>query len=239
MCDMWSHAFTVFRNAPLAGFKWLVEMLHKIHNFVHCDLKCWLMSEKWIKITFKLNVFSVVLCIFVTFSVPWNWPAPPPPPPPRLIHYVLTFGIKRYKILCFMKRFYWSLESSQERALWNTENVWDSMSYVTSWCLKQFGWSAFVLQYLRHVSSALFDIYMFIIAACLICPLQVPVLLVLRLCGCPVTVLRILLLWDAAVLNCGHVENHVGSACFVVIITVRHHVILVCTHFKINIIDPC
>ena len=79
MCDMWSHAFTVFRNAPLAGFKWLVEMLHKIHNFVHCDLKCWLMSEKWIKITFKLNVFSVVLCIFVTFSVPLNGPPPPPP----------------------------------------------------------------------------------------------------------------------------------------------------------------
>ena len=30
--------------------------------------------------------------------------------------------------------------------------------------------------------------------ACLICPMQVPVLLVLRLCGCPVTVLCILLL---------------------------------------------
>ena len=41
-------------------------MLHKTQNFAPCDLKCWLMWEKWIKITFKMNVFSVVLCVFVT-----------------------------------------------------------------------------------------------------------------------------------------------------------------------------
>ena len=52
------------------------------------------------------------------------------------------FGIKRCKILCFMKHFYRSLESSQVQALKNTVNVWDQMSRVTSRSLEQFGWSA-------------------------------------------------------------------------------------------------
>ena len=56
-----------------------------------------------------------------------------------ILFYILsTFGIKRCKILSFMKHFYRSLESSHERPLRNTVNVWDHMSR----CLEQFGWSA-------------------------------------------------------------------------------------------------
>ena len=51
-----------------------------------------------------------------------------------------TFEIKRCKILCFMKHFYRSLESSRVRALQNTVNVWGHMSRMTSRCLEQFGW---------------------------------------------------------------------------------------------------
>ena len=44
-----------------------------------------------------------------------------------LIHFsyiISTFGIKRCKILCFMKHFYQSFESRRMRELWNTVNVW-------------------------------------------------------------------------------------------------------------------
>ena len=41
---------------------------------------------------------------------------------------ISTFGVKRCKILCFMKHFYRSLASSQVRALQNKVNVWDHMS---------------------------------------------------------------------------------------------------------------
>ena len=45
-------------------------------------------------------------------------------------------------MLCFMKHFYRSLESSRVRALQNTVNVWVQMSHVTSRSLEQFGWFA-------------------------------------------------------------------------------------------------
>ena len=61
-----------------------------------------------------------------------------------LFYIVSTFGITTCKILSFMKHFYRSLESSRERALRNTVNVWDHMSR----CLEQFGWSA--CAYIHH-----------------------------------------------------------------------------------------
>ena len=46
-----------------------------------------------------------------------------------LFSYIIsTFGVKRCKILCFMKHFYPSLASSQVRVLQNKLNVWDHMS---------------------------------------------------------------------------------------------------------------
>ena len=54
-------------------------------------------------------------------------------------------GIKRCKILYFMKHFYRSLQSSRVRAARNTVNVWDHMSRMTWRSLEQFGWSACAL----------------------------------------------------------------------------------------------
>ena len=38
---------------------------------------------------------------------------------------ISTFGVKRCKILCLIKDFYWSLESGQVQASQNKVNVWD------------------------------------------------------------------------------------------------------------------
>ena len=85
-------------------------------------------------------VFIVVFCDFVAFSVAWNWH-------PWMVSYLYSFFLhyiniwdQRCKILCFMKHFYRSLESSR-RALPKTVNVWDHMSRVTSRSVEQFRWS--------------------------------------------------------------------------------------------------
>ena len=69
---------------------------------------------------------------------------------------ISTFGIKTYKRLCFMKHFFRSLQSSRERALQITVNVWDHMSRVTSRCLEQLGWSASALTSWKSKASISF-----------------------------------------------------------------------------------
>ena len=91
---------------------------------------------------------------------------------------ILTLGIKRCKILCFMKHFYRSLESRRWKPSAsvtkysksvNAVNVWDHMSCVTSRCFEQFGWCACAcfstfLKYILAVlaASPATDIFWFI-----------------------------------------------------------------------------
>ena len=76
-------------------------------------------------------VFGVVFFVFVALSV-------------RGVSLKRLKAQKICKILCLMKHFYRSLESSRVRALRNTVNVWDHMSRVTSPSIEQFGWSTCV-----------------------------------------------------------------------------------------------
>ena len=69
---------------------------------------------------------------------------------------ISTFGIKTYKLLCFMKHFFRSLQLSRERALQITVNVWDHMSRVTSRCLEQLGWSTSALTSWKSKASISF-----------------------------------------------------------------------------------
>ena len=123
--------FTVFPNARSR----LYLSDHQTQTCVPFDPKCWYNVRKRDKDNLPY-VFSGVLCVFVTSSVKnicWV----------IFIHFsfiITPFGMKRCKILFFMRHFYRSLESSRELALRNAVNVWDHMSRVTSRCLEQFGW---------------------------------------------------------------------------------------------------
>ena len=141
-------------------------MLYQTQNLAPFYPKCWYNVRKMNKLPY---VFSVVFCIFLAFSVTWKcWYSVRKMNKDNCHMFLMlcfslenatkmknttlklysfsyiisTFGIKRCKILCFMKHFYRSLESSQVRALQNKVNVWDHMSCVASQCLKQFGWCA-------------------------------------------------------------------------------------------------
>ena len=123
--------FTVFPNARSR----LYLSDHKTQTCVPFDPKCWYNVRKRDKDNLPY-VFSGVLCVFVTFSVKNIWWV-------IFIHFsfiITTSGMKRCKILFFMRHFYRSLESSRELALRNAVNVWDHTSRVTSRCLEQFGW---------------------------------------------------------------------------------------------------
>ena len=101
-----------------------------------------------------MYVFCVVLCVFVAFQsfLVWGCQFQATENATKSQNttlkaygkYLYTFGIKRCKILCFMKYFYQSLESSRVRALRNTVNVWDHMLHVTSRSHEQFGCSSCV-----------------------------------------------------------------------------------------------
>ena len=124
--------FIVFRNARCR----LYLSDHKTQTCARFDPKCWYNLRKREKDNLPY-VFSGVLCVFVTFSVKSIWWV-------IFVHFsyiITTFGMKRCKIMFFMRHFYQSLESSRELALRNTVNVWDHMSRVTSRCLEQFGCS--------------------------------------------------------------------------------------------------
>ena len=147
--NMWSHTFTVCRNAHTRS----VKMLHKTQNRARFDPKCWYNVRK-VNQDNLTYVFCVVFCVFVAFQsfLVWGCQFQGTENATKSQNTTLkaygkhlyTFGIKRCKILCFMKYSYQSLESSRVRALRNTVNVWDHMSRVTSRSHEQFGCSSYV-----------------------------------------------------------------------------------------------